>query len=150
MSHRRIANHRRICGITQRTPNRLEQGLSFERLEQQTRAALSASVLARLRGVVGGDENEWNPDTCRGESLLQLQTGHLRHVNINQHTTRRQAGQSGQELPPRSESLCREPCGAQQPPYGTKKRQVVVYYGDDRLWTAREAAFQTPPCISPG
>ena len=99
-------------------------------------------MFARLRGIVRRDENERNPETRLGESLLQLQSGHFRHVNINQHTTCPQPGQSGQELPPGTKRFCGKPCGAEQSSYRTQKRQIVVYHGDKRLRTSRKAAFE--------
>jgi hypothetical protein len=65
--------------------------------------------------VAGRDDDRWNPNTPARKILLNLQSGHPRHLEIEDQTIRQRFRQRSEKLLTRLERYRREGARAQEP-----------------------------------
>jgi len=108
---------------------------ALDRLAQITDGAERETALPRLGLVVGGNDDHGRRAVELQELLLQLDTRHDGHLQVEHHAVRYRLGQRSEECRGRAERLCSIVREAQQPQQGAANRRLVV---DDRdQWQCR-------------
>lgn len=116
----------------QRYLHRMEKGFIAEGLLQKANGArLDGPCPCRLV-ILRCDENDWNSRRGRGQLLLQLQTVHARHLEIEDQAARVLQVVRSQEVLGRGECLCAESDRSQETPQRLPVRLIIVHDCDDR------------------